>query len=65
MAKIKQKKLSPYWDLKEGDKVKGKKIVKINFYEDKYSENHFKIIQLEDVSEYLLEDKGLKKFKSK
>ena len=56
-----QEKLSHYWGLKEGDKLKDKKIVKINFYEDKYDGNHLKIIKLDDGSEFLLDNFGLRK----
>lgn len=57
----KQKKLSPYWKLKKGDTLKGKKIVKIDFYEDKYNSNHLRVIHLEDGSDYFLDNSGLRK----
>ena len=56
-----QEKLNKYWILKEGDKLKGKKIININFIENKYNGDHLKIIQLEDKSEYFLDNEGLKK----
>lgn len=58
---MKQIKLSPYWSLQKGDFLKGKKIIKINFYEDKYNGDHLKLFQLEDGSEYFLDNSGLRK----
>ena len=58
---MKQSKLNPYWSLQKGDSLKGKKIIKIDFYEDKYSGDHLKIFHLEDGSEYFLDNSGLRK----
>ena len=56
---MEQQKVGDYWNLKEGDMIKGKKIMKVEFYEDKYSGNHLKLIKLEDGSEYMLDESGL------
>jgi molecular chaperone GrpE len=57
----KKQKLPKEWSLKEGDKLKGKKILKIEFFEDKEEGKNLKIFHLEDGSEWDLSNEGLKK----
>lgn len=56
---MEQEKLSSYWKLEEGDKLKGKKIAKIRYLDDEYRKTTSKVFELEDGSEWMLSDEGL------
>jgi len=60
---MEQKKLDKFWSLKEGDILNNKKIIKIEFLEDEYSQDHKKIFTLENNNKYLLDNSGLEKIK--
>lgn len=57
----KQHKANEYWNLKEGDTLLGKKIVTILFLDDTYDGNHLKLLEVEDGTEYFLDNAGLRK----
>lgn len=47
--------------MEKGDKLKGKKIVGIKYFDNEHSKTTEKLFILEDASEWMLSDEGLHK----
>lgn len=54
-----QQKPPPWIRLEKGDTLHNQTIIKAELIQDKYSQNHIKILTLEDGTQYLADNDGI------